>query len=37
MFNNKNQLLCSNKLILEIKKKFIKSCIWSVAVHGSET
>jgi hypothetical protein len=22
---------------LEIKKKLIKSCIWSVAVYGSET
>ena len=37
MFNNKNQLLCSNNLSLEIKKKLVKSCIWSVAVYGSET
>ena len=37
MFNNKKQLLCSNNLSLEIKKKLIKSCIWSVALYGSET
>jgi hypothetical protein len=37
MFNNKKQLLCVNNLILEIKKKLIKYCIWSVAVCGSET
>jgi len=37
MFNNKKQLHCSNNLSLEIKKKLIKSCIWSVAVYGSET
>jgi len=37
MFNNKKQLLYSNNLSLEIKKKPIKSCIWSVALYGSET
>ena len=37
MFNNKKQLHCSNNLSLEIKKKLIKSCIWSVALYGSET
>jgi hypothetical protein len=37
MFNNKNQILFSNNLSLEEKKKLIKSCIWSVAVCGSET
>jgi hypothetical protein len=37
MFNNKKQLPCSNNLSLEIKKKLIKSCIWSVAPYGSET
>ena len=37
MFNNKKQLLCSNNLSLEMKKKLIKSCIWSVALYGSET
>jgi len=37
MFNNKKQILCSNNLSLEIKKKRIKSCIWSVAVYGSES
>jgi len=37
MFNNKKQLLCSNNFSLEMKKKRIKSCIWSVAVCGSET
>ena len=37
MFNNKKQLLCSNNLRLEMKKKLIKRCIWSVAVYGSET
>jgi hypothetical protein len=31
------QLLCSNNLSLEIKKELIKSCIWSVALYGSET
>ena len=29
MFNNKKQLLCSINLSLEIKKKLIKSYIWS--------
>jgi hypothetical protein len=37
MFNNKKHLLCSNNLSLKIKKKLIKSCIWSVALYGSET
>ena len=37
MFNHKKQLLCSNNLSLEIKKRNIKSCIWSVALYGSET
>jgi len=37
IFNNKKQLLCSNNLSLEMKKTLIKSCIWSVAVYGSET
>jgi hypothetical protein len=37
MFNNKKQLLCSNNPSLEMKKKFIKSWIWSVALYGSET
>jgi len=37
MFNNKKQLLCSNNLSMEMKKKLIKSCIWSVALYGSET
>jgi len=37
MFNNENQLLCSNNLGLEMEKKLIKTCIWSVAVCGSET
>ena len=35
MFNNKQQLLCSNNLSLEMKKKLIKCSIWSVAVCGS--
>jgi len=37
MFNNKKQLLCSNKISFEMKKKLIKSRIWSVALYGSET
>ena len=37
MFNNKKQLLCSNNLILEMEKKFLKSCIWSFVIYGSET
>jgi len=37
MFNNKKQLLCSNNLSVEMKKKLIKSCTWSVALYGSET
>jgi len=37
MFNKKEkQLLYSNKLSLEMKNKLIKSCIWSVALYGSE-
>jgi hypothetical protein len=37
MVNNKNELHCSNELILEMKKKVIKICIWSIAVYVSET
>jgi len=37
MFNNEKEILCSNNLSLEIKKKLTKSCIWSVALCGSET
>jgi len=37
MFSNKKQLLCSNNLSLEMKKKLIKSCNWNVALCGSET
>jgi hypothetical protein len=37
MFNNKKLLLCSNNFSLEMKKTLIKSCIWSVALYGSET
>ena len=37
MFNNKKQLMCSNNLSLEMEKKLIKSCVWSVALYGSET
>ena len=37
MFNNRKKLLCSNNFSLEIKKKSIKSWVWSVAVYGSET
>ena len=37
MFNNEKQLLCSNNLSLEMKKKLIQSCNWGVAVCGSET
>jgi len=37
MLNNKKHLLCSNNLSLGMKKKLIKSCIWSVALYGSET
>jgi len=34
MFNNKKQLLWSNKLSLEMNKKRIKSYIWSVSLYG---
>ena len=37
MFNNKKQLLLSNNLSLEMKRALINSCIWSVALYGSET
>jgi hypothetical protein len=37
VFNNKTQLLCLNNLSLEMKKTLIKTCIWSVALYGSET
>ena len=36
-FNNKKQILCSNNHSLEMKKKLIKSCTWSVVVYGWET
>jgi len=32
MFNNTTQLICSNNLSLEMKKKMKKICIWSVAL-----
>ena len=35
MFNNKKQLQCSKYLSLEMKKKLIKNCIWSVCLYGS--
>jgi hypothetical protein len=37
MFNDKKQLLGSNNVSLEMKKKIIKNFIWSVALYGSET
>jgi len=37
MFNNEKQVLFLNNLSLEMKKKCTKSCIWSVALCGSET
>ena len=37
LFNNKKQLLRSNNFSLEMKKKLIKSCVWSVALYRSET
>ena len=37
MFNNKKQLPCLHNLSLEMKRKLIKICIWSVALYGSET
>ena len=37
MFINKKQILCANDLSLEMKLKLIKSCIWGVALYGSET
>jgi len=37
IFNDRKKLLCSNNFILEIKNKLIKSCVWSVALYGSET
>jgi hypothetical protein len=37
MFNNKKQLLFRISLVWKRKKERIKSCIWSVAVYGSET
>jgi hypothetical protein len=32
--NNKKQLLCSNYLSFEIRKKLKQICIWSVALYG---
>ena len=37
MFNDKKQPLCSNNVSLEMERKLIKSCIWRVALYGSET
>jgi len=36
IFNNREQLLSSNNLGLEIKKETYKSCILSIALFGSE-
>jgi hypothetical protein len=36
MFHSKNQLLYSNNFSFEMKKIIIKSCIWIVAIYGSE-
>ena len=37
LFNNENQLLCSNNFSLEMKKRLIIVCMCSVVVCGSET
>jgi len=37
IINNRKQLLCSNNLGLEMKRETLKSCIWRVALYGSET
>ena len=36
LFNNKKKLLCLSNFSLEMKKKLINSCIWSVALYGSQ-
>ena len=36
-FYHNTRYHCSNNLSLELKKKLRKSCIWSVALCGSET
>ena len=36
MFNNEKQPLCSNSFSLEMKKELINSCIWCVALYGSD-
>jgi hypothetical protein len=37
MFSNEKLLFYSKYLSLEIKRTLIRSCIWSVALYGSET
>jgi hypothetical protein len=37
MFNNEKKLLFSNNFSLEINKKPLNPCVWSVALYGSET
>ena len=37
MLNYKKQILCSNNLSREMKKKLVKSGIWIAAFYGSET
>jgi hypothetical protein len=36
-FQDKSHILTTNSVSLEIKKKFLKSYIWSVALFGTET
>ncbi|KAI5739387.1 hypothetical protein M8J77_018683 [Diaphorina citri] len=36
-FQNKNQLLTSKHLSIDLRKRFIKTFVWSVMTYGSET
>jgi hypothetical protein len=35
-FNKKNALFTS-KMDLELRKKLVKCCVWSIALYGAET
>uniref|UniRef100_A0A8D9ENE8 Endonuclease-reverse transcriptase n=2 Tax=Cacopsylla melanoneura TaxID=428564 RepID=A0A8D9ENE8_9HEMI len=36
-FNKKKTVFCSNNIDIEVRKRLVKSLVWSVALYGSET
>jgi hypothetical protein len=34
---NKKRALFASKMVLELRKKLVKCCVWSIALYGAET